>query len=293
MKDEQNIPEEQPMDYRSQSADESKTGEDNIQPLTGSPPEVLIQKPEIKNMEVHHPHHPTHKKKWTEYLLEFLMLFLAVFLGFVAENIREHAVEANRAKEFASLLLTDLKNDSAYVSQISITQNFKIKQADSLLTLLNTDTFTNNNYRVVHHFNYVGTLIDFKPAFPVNFEQIKNSGSIRYYKNKKLVSELSFLNRHMETTKEVYDSHNQFILQQLTPFSIQHFNTQQFDVLSRRVLVPVPDIYDWNKKEAIILANKLSLVKAYDLFLTGHFLKITQQKINELIRLISNEYHFE
>ncbi len=29
-------------------------------------------------MEVHHPHHPTHKKKWSEYLIEFLMLFAAV-----------------------------------------------------------------------------------------------------------------------------------------------------------------------------------------------------------------------
>jgi hypothetical protein len=33
-------------------------------------------------METHHPHHVTHKKKWTEYLLEFFMLFLAVFLSF-------------------------------------------------------------------------------------------------------------------------------------------------------------------------------------------------------------------
>ena len=48
---------------------------------------------QTENMEVHkHPHHVTHKKKWPEYLLEFLMLFLAVFLGFVAENIRENNV---------------------------------------------------------------------------------------------------------------------------------------------------------------------------------------------------------
>jgi hypothetical protein len=31
---------------------------------------------EIENMEVHHPHLLTHKKKWAEYLLEFFMLFL-------------------------------------------------------------------------------------------------------------------------------------------------------------------------------------------------------------------------
>ena len=36
-------------------------------------------------MEVHHPHHPTHKKKWSEYIIEFVMLFTAVTLGFFAE----------------------------------------------------------------------------------------------------------------------------------------------------------------------------------------------------------------
>ncbi len=44
-------------------------------------------------MEVHHAHHPTHKKKWSEYIIEFVMLFTAVTLGFFAENIREHFIE--------------------------------------------------------------------------------------------------------------------------------------------------------------------------------------------------------
>ena len=38
-------------------------------------------------MEVH-AHTHTERKKWTHYLWEFLMLFLAVFCGFLAENQR-------------------------------------------------------------------------------------------------------------------------------------------------------------------------------------------------------------
>jgi hypothetical protein len=37
------------------------------------PPLISNQQPTAK-MEVHHPHHPSHKKKWSEYLLEFAML---------------------------------------------------------------------------------------------------------------------------------------------------------------------------------------------------------------------------
>ncbi len=57
-------------------------------------------------MEVHH--HPDlhHKpKKWKEYFLEFLMIFLAVTMGFFAENIRENYVEHKSAGDYANLLI--------------------------------------------------------------------------------------------------------------------------------------------------------------------------------------------
>lgn len=59
-------------------------------------------------MEVHH--HPDlhHKEKhFKEYFLEFLMIFLAVTMGFFAENIREHFVES----KIASQNLEDFRND--------------------------------------------------------------------------------------------------------------------------------------------------------------------------------------
>ncbi|MGI8583727.1 MAG: hypothetical protein ACR2KX_16130 [Chitinophagaceae bacterium] len=232
-----------------------------------------IPNQEIKNMEVHHHAHHEGKKNWKSYFWEFLMLFLAVFCGFLAEYQLEHKIEKDRAKEYASLLMEDLKNDSVYINQLLFQENFKIKQADSLLFLLTSDTSLNNNYKLVYHLNHVGTMIDFKPAFPVNFEQMKNSGSLRYIRNKKLISQLSALNREMETTAEVYIGHNQFLREQLAPFSIQHLNTMQYDIFSRKVLVPEPDIFDWDKKVARLLANKVNLVKTFDLFFLNRFLK--------------------
>src|SRR6188472_2374622 len=63
-------------------------------------------------MEVH-AHAHTERKKWTHYLWEFLMLFLAVFCGFLAENQREHIVEHQREKKFIETLYDDLKKDTA------------------------------------------------------------------------------------------------------------------------------------------------------------------------------------
>jgi hypothetical protein len=243
-------------------------------------------------MEVHH-HPHTERKKWTHYFWEFFMLFLAVTLGFFVENQREHIIENRRAKEYAQLLLEDLKNDSIYIDQLLSGQIMMLQQADSLLTLLSSDQFMNNNYRIVYHFNKLSMLIDFNPAFPVNFEQVKNSGSLRYFKNKKLVSSMSVLNREMETIKEVYLGYNEFIRQYLTPFAINHLNTLQFDIFSRRVLVADPVIYDWGKQEAILLANKINLKKTYDVFFINRFLKECSKKIGKLAFSIKKEYHLK
>jgi len=63
-------------------------------------------------MEVHH-HPHVKKKRFKEYFLEFIMIFLAVTLGFFAETIRENVTEHRRAKEFAESMLQDLREDTA------------------------------------------------------------------------------------------------------------------------------------------------------------------------------------
>lgn len=90
-------------------------------------------------MEVHHPHHPTHKKKWSEYLLEFFMLFFAVTLGFFAENIREGISEKHKKQETLEAVAKDFEKD---VLQLNFHRDFdlnKIKICDSIETIIEKD----------------------------------------------------------------------------------------------------------------------------------------------------------
>ncbi len=70
-----------------------------------------------KDMEVHHHAHdpaaPHHKKNWKSYFWEFLMLFLAVFCGFLAEYQLEHKIEKDRGKQYTYSFYEDLKTDSS------------------------------------------------------------------------------------------------------------------------------------------------------------------------------------
>ena len=88
-------------------------------------------------MEVHHPHHPTHKKKWSEYIIEFLMLFAAVTLGFFAENVREHQIVEHKTHQNLQSVVLDLKKDSVLLQE----RILEYKNAFIYLNRLNEDIF--------------------------------------------------------------------------------------------------------------------------------------------------------
>ena len=144
MSEEQNIPDEQ----KEISNEQSENVNENPQPESAEPlhkdsfGQTINYSPQTENMEVHkHPHHVTHKKKWGEYLLEFFMLFFAVFLGFVAENIRENTVEKHREKQFMVSLVKDLELDT---SELSKSDNFRLQKIRALDTAIHI--FSNTRY---------------------------------------------------------------------------------------------------------------------------------------------------
>jgi|SRR6185503_7129009 len=83
-------------------------------------------------MEVHHHPQLEHKPKpWKEYLLEGLMIFLAVTMGFFAESLREYISNKEKGHQFIVSLMGDLKSDTAsmdayFISQPKHVNNYKI-----------------------------------------------------------------------------------------------------------------------------------------------------------------------
>lgn len=73
-----------------------------------------------------------------EYLLDALMIFLAVALGFISENIIENIIEVNRTKVFAVALIDDLKSDTPELKRIIGYQAYASANIDSLLHLFLT-----------------------------------------------------------------------------------------------------------------------------------------------------------
>jgi hypothetical protein len=145
-------------------------------------------------MEVHHHSHTTpdnhagtSKKKWTHYFWEFLMLFFAVFAGFLAENQREHIVEHQREKQFMKSMLEDLRTDSiklTLITQFFATIKMKYDSLSNLLIPPASGAALLRAYRLtaelddIANFNYTNRTVS----------QLKNAGGFRIIRRKEVAS---------------------------------------------------------------------------------------------------------
>jgi hypothetical protein len=117
-------------------------------------------------MEVHtHAHTPG--KKWTHYFWEFLMLFLAVFAGFLAENQREHIIEKKREKQYIRSLWQDLQEDTTMFGNIFFRYEKSNDMIDTLVRLLKSDQRNQLSCRI---YNLART-IPFSDLLPQPFDK--------------------------------------------------------------------------------------------------------------------------
>jgi hypothetical protein len=104
-------------------------------------------------MEVHHHPHLEHKEKpWKEYLLEGLMIFIAVTLGFFAENIQERIREANLKKELLEIVKSDFERDLKQLDYHIEFAHQKMTKIDSLIKYLDSGEKTFDREKF---YNYV------------------------------------------------------------------------------------------------------------------------------------------
>ena len=137
-------------------------------------------------MEVHH-HPRTEKKRFKEYLLEFIMIFFAVTMCFFAETIRENVTEHRRAKEFAESMLQDLREDTAQLRSYRQYFDFAARNVDTLQQLLGHAEPADIPSGKLYWYGLFGGSNRYFVPNDETFQQMKSSGSLRYF-NKNVAS---------------------------------------------------------------------------------------------------------
>lgn len=169
--------------------DEQQTGSDFILPDKTPPdgPERKEDESDLKksgseDMEVHH--HPDlhHKAKpWKEYLLEFLMIFLAVTMGFFAETIRESITEHERAKVYASYMVKDLEGDIAQLKSYRAYFDYATRNVDTLMQLLIANDPKEISPGKLYWYGLWGGAHRYFVPNDATIQQMKSSGALRYF----------------------------------------------------------------------------------------------------------------
>ena len=179
-------------------------------------------------MEVHtHTHTP--RKKWTHYFWEFLMLFLAVTLGFFVENQREHYVEHLREKQFISSMIIDVKLDTNALNGILQRREDRLEMLDSLTLLLNSPERDKHASRIYYFGRHIQRL--FSVSFTYNdrtIQQLKNAGNMRLIRSRAASDAIILYDARVRDMQITEARENEYMFQCL-PYLYKIFNGLVFD----------------------------------------------------------------
>jgi hypothetical protein len=125
------------------------------------------------------------------------MIFLAVTMGFIAENIREHITEKNRENEYIKSLTTDLNDDINNLDSIIVYEKTGTQQLDTLIRLLNHPVLAKQNGDEIYFVARQGPREFPFPITSRTLDQLKGSGGF-------------LLIRNVEASNQIIDYYNHF-----------------------------------------------------------------------------------
>jgi hypothetical protein len=290
--------------------------EQNILPTDEPPLNALEDQPLISSdtsplqtqlpMEVHH-HAHTERKKWNHYLWEFLMLFLAVFCGFIAENMREHYVEGQREKELAKNLYKEIYADSINIEQKMAFRNRKEKECVYFIDYVKDSSLTTLSPRFYPAFTwaFIATAqLLFEPNDGI-LNQLRNSGELRYFKRGAVQAKIGELSIAIANVRTRNEKEYGFVEFSLRPFTLKHYDFAWYEALTEHGKLALVTALNQNTmQEAGEILNRdqfnrqeaKNIASYYVLMLRGtrQAQYIPYAAINhQLLEILRKEYHFE
>ena len=251
-------------------------------------------------MEVHS-HTHTERKKWTHYLWEFLMLFLAVFAGFIAENLRENFVERHREKQYIVSLVDDLKKDTFNINQTT-RLSFKISHGqDSLIDLLHDFKDTGNISAKCYRYYLLYTTLF--PGVGFNertISQLLNAGNMRLIEKTGISDSIMNYSLLVKAVQEEGEAYKEYFIKTLDlSISIFDFSLVTGTLHENYTITPRRPL---QKNQLKFLTTDSAVLKKYAIQLSlsktifqTYVLNIKEakDKAASLIALLKKKYHLQ
>ena len=223
---------------------------------------------------------------------EFLMLFIAITLGFFVENYRESLSDKEQEKEIIVSFINDIEEDIKELDIVIERREIRETRIDSILYILNNDLQDNFGRNLYYYARYLPRPFVFWANNTTN-EELKYSGNFILIKNQKIIDVL------LE-----YDDNYVFIdfIRQREEYLVRRL-FDQINVIFDPKVFDEMNVYDIefvypsgnpkiNSKNREVINNFLSnlhYVKTVNVGQLGLFKK-HQKRGKEILELLKKEY---
>ena len=235
------------------------------------------------------------KKRFKDYLLEGLMIFVAVTLGFFAESIRESMNDRKKEREYVASLISNLEQDTAQFKSVIKANKRKLAGLDSLLLLLNGEDMNANTRRLLYQ-SY-GPYVSYVEIFLSNdatMIQLKNSSGLQYIKRAHIADSILLYDivvRGIYAADELYQASIKDVVDEMANVMVfRTANDTSFYKDGRYTSKELP-LLTREAKELEILFNKISISRGW----TENYLEKLKRFYPysvRLLELLKHEYGY-
>ena len=151
-------------------------------------------------MEQQHLDQFSPKKKWYVYFIDFIMLFVAVSLGFLAENVRDQQTDKNREISYLKNVHEDLLVDINKFELVISSNNLRLLMLDSLHMEINKAS--PDLPSLYYYIRNLALRTTFESSH-LGLDQIKASGGFRLIQNAKIIAGIQDYERRLNSAMKL------------------------------------------------------------------------------------------
>lgn len=245
-------------------------------------------------MEVHrHTHNPAaahHKKNWKSYFWEFLMLFLAVFCGFLAEWQLEHVIEHSREKEFIMSMIEDAQIDTMNIERVIKNNKRNLLYVDSLAAAcFNYQIGKSNDSEIYRLYRHLLAAMEVLKPTERTLLQLNNSGGMRLIRNKASADMIIFYDgceKDVKVQQDVLDK----LKFEYANASFEIFNFKYFKLRRNESIDYDAKLLTHENVKLTQFANRIAIYGGVLTKTNGELYRMNENAVR-LIHTLQKEYH--
>ena len=231
-------------------------------------------------------------KKIVNRFWEFLMLFIAISLGFFVENYREVLVDRQKEKEIIASFINDLETDIKELDIVIQRRETREARIDSIIYILDNGLQDDYGKDLYYYARYLPRPAVFWANNTTN-EELKYSGNFILIKNQKIIDTLLQYNDNFIFIDFIKEREEYLVRRLFDQINVL-FDPMVFDemnVYDIEFVYPSgnPKINTKNKDVINLFLSNLHYVKTVNVGQLGHFKK-HRKKAKEILNFIKQEY---